>query len=111
MPKKQSVSKRIKIGSTHLSRYERARIIGARALQLSHGAPPLLNFGNTNLEPIKMATMELNARVLPLGINRRFQNGKSANIPIQWLEDNEYTHQVNVDEEMKYIKKLLMDNK
>ncbi|HFC49220.1 MAG TPA: DNA-directed RNA polymerase subunit K, partial [Thermofilum sp.] len=31
----------MKIGPSWLTKYERARVVGARALQLSLGAPPL----------------------------------------------------------------------
>lgn len=58
-----------------LTKYEKARIIGARALQLSSGAPLLLKFTEKELEeinfnPIEIAKRELNEDVLPITIKR-----------------------------------------
>jgi DNA-directed RNA polymerase subunit K/omega len=48
-----------------LSKYELARIIGARALQLSAGAPPMLKTdGKHNF--IEVAQQELDKNVIPL---------------------------------------------
>ena len=40
--KLEITGKKVKIGPDRLTRFERARIVGARALQLSMGAPILL---------------------------------------------------------------------
>ena len=58
-----------------LTKYERARIIGARALQLAMGAPILIkmineDFENLNYNPLKIAKMELEKGVLPITIRR-----------------------------------------
>jgi DNA-directed RNA polymerase subunit K len=50
------------------SRYEKARIIGARALQVSHGAPVLTDTDQT--EPILIAADEYDAGVLPFTVRR-----------------------------------------
>ena len=50
------------------SRYEKARIIGARALQVSYGAPVLTDTDQT--EPILIAADEYDAGVLPLTVRR-----------------------------------------
>ncbi len=47
------------------TRFERARIIGARALQISMGAKPMVDV-TPDLDPIDIATMELKENVLPL---------------------------------------------
>lgn len=47
------------------TKYEEARIIGARALQISMGAPVLLKDVNES-EPIKIAQMELAESVVPI---------------------------------------------
>jgi len=54
--------------SGHHNRYEKARIIGARALQVSHGAPVLTETGQT--EPILIAAEEYDAGVLPFTVHR-----------------------------------------
>lgn len=50
------------------TRFERARLIGARALQISEGAPPLLEINET--DPIEIAREELDEDVLPISIKR-----------------------------------------
>ncbi|OYT43356.1 MAG: DNA-directed RNA polymerase subunit K [Candidatus Aenigmarchaeota archaeon ex4484_56] len=50
-----------------LTRFERARIIGARALQLSYGAPALINKKGT---PMEIAEEELNKNILPIVVIR-----------------------------------------
>lgn len=51
-----------------LTRYERARIIGARALQISLGAPVLLDIDKG--EPIDLAMEELRLGVIPITVKR-----------------------------------------
>jgi DNA-directed RNA polymerase subunit K len=57
------------------TRYEVARIIGARALQVAMDAPPLLKMSedelkSINFDCIKIAEKEFYAEVLPITINR-----------------------------------------
>ncbi|MCY3411076.1 MAG: DNA-directed RNA polymerase subunit K [Candidatus Heimdallarchaeota archaeon] len=80
----------IRIGEAVLTKFERARIVGARALQLSQGAPSLIALDqNDDLQPIDVAKEELKYRVLPLGIARRLPLGKTEIIEIQRLKDRE----------------------
>jgi DNA-directed RNA polymerase subunit K len=50
------------------NRYEKARIIGARALQVSYGAPVLIDTHQT--EPILIAAEEYDEGVLPFTVRR-----------------------------------------
>ena len=50
------------------TRYERARIIGARALQISMGAPVLLE--DDSGEPINIALKELESGIIPITVKR-----------------------------------------
>ena len=57
------------------TKYERARIIGARALQISMGAPLLMKLDDKALErvkfnPIEIAKKEFNGGFLPITIKR-----------------------------------------
>ena len=54
--------------SQSYSRYEKARIIGARALQVAYGAPVLVDTEQT--QPILIAAEEYDADVLPFTVNR-----------------------------------------
>lgn len=50
------------------NRYEKARIIGARALQVTYGAPVLIETEQT--QPILVAAEEYDAGVLPFTVDR-----------------------------------------
>ncbi|MDQ2049545.1 DNA-directed RNA polymerase subunit K [Natronolimnohabitans sp. A-GB9] len=50
------------------NRYEKARILGARALQVSYGAPVLVETDQS--EPILIAAEEYDAGVLPFTVKR-----------------------------------------
>ena len=50
------------------NRYEKARIIGARALQVAYGAPVLIDTDQT--QPILIAAEEFDTGVLPFTVRR-----------------------------------------
>jgi len=50
------------------NRYEKARIIGARALQVAYGAPVLIDTEQT--DPILIAAEEYDTGVLPFTVRR-----------------------------------------
>ena len=63
------------LGKMKLTKYEKARIIGARALQISMGAPILMKLGKSGLEKINYNTIEIakkefEKKVLPIMIKR-----------------------------------------
>ncbi|MDI6860013.1 MAG: DNA-directed RNA polymerase subunit K [Methanocellales archaeon] len=57
------------------TKYERARIIGTRALQISMGAPVLVKTERT--DPIDIATLEMEKGVIPITVKRRGLNGEA----------------------------------
>jgi len=75
----------IKIGPPKLTRFERARIIGARSLQLAMGAPFFVPLDETTKDPIVLAMVELAAGALPLSIRRSLPNGEFQDIPVRYL--------------------------
>ena len=52
------------------TRFERARIVGARALQIAMGAPVLID-DDGRLDPLSMAIEELKAGVIPITVKRK----------------------------------------
>lgn len=52
------------------TRFERARILGARALQLSLGAPILIEVPPTLIDPVEIAEREFAAAVIPINVRR-----------------------------------------
>lgn len=65
-----------------LTRFERARIISARALQLSLGAPPLIKIVSDSVTPYDLSKKEFDERVLPFVILRRYPNGDTRRIEL-----------------------------
>lgn len=57
-----------------LSKYERTRIVGERAIQISMGAPPLVEVGNLE-NPADIAEKELREKKIPYIIKRVLPNG------------------------------------
>ncbi len=52
------------------TRFEKARIIGSRALQISMGAPPLIKVSEDVIDPVDIAYMEYDKSVIPISILR-----------------------------------------
>ncbi len=90
MSKKESYISKIKIGPPKLTKYERARIIGARALQLTMGASPLIPVEMVgSVDPLDIAEKELEMGILPITIRRRLPTGEYQDIPLKWLLEAE----------------------
>ena len=77
---------KITIGPPTLTRFEKARIMGARALQLSLGAPPFIPIPKTARISLDISMEELEQRVIPIVIRRVLPNGDYQNIPIEYFE-------------------------
>ena len=77
---------KILIGPPKLTRFERARIVGARALQIAMGAPILIEVPKGLASSIDLALKELEVGILPITIRRRLPDGEYQDIPIQWLQ-------------------------
>lgn len=75
----------IKIGPPKLTRFERARIVGARSLQLAMGAPAFIPFEGPYKGPIDTAMREMESDALPISIRRSLPNGITQDIPIKAL--------------------------
>jgi len=60
----------------YMTKYERARILGTRALQISMNAPIFVEL-NGETDPLEIAEKELRAKKIPFIIRRRLPNGES----------------------------------
>lgn len=76
------MSDNVRIGPPKLTRFERARIVGARALQVSLGAPILVELPPRVSDPIEIALAELKEGVLPMTIRRTLPDGSYQNISL-----------------------------
>ncbi len=85
----------IRIGPPKLTRFERARIIGARSLQLSMGAPILTELPEKMSNPIDIALTELKADILPITLRRILPDKSLQDIDLhvllQWRSSKFFT--------------------
>jgi DNA-directed RNA polymerases I, II, and III subunit RPABC2 len=75
----------VKIGPPKLTRFEKARIVGARSLQIAMGAPAFVPMEGVAGGPIGVASLELEEDALPISIRRSLPNGTTQDIPIRAL--------------------------
>ncbi|KAK3837264.1 MAG: RNA polymerase small common phosphorylated subunit [Linnemannia elongata] len=69
LPAPKAVAKEDRTTTPYMTKYERARILGARALQLSMNAPVLVDLeGET--DALNIAMKELNNKMIPLVVRR-----------------------------------------
>ena len=73
-------------GPPTLTRFEKARIMGARALQLSLGAPVFIEIPKNATTSLEIAMEELKQRVIPIVIKRTLPNGDYQNISLDKFE-------------------------
>ncbi len=77
---------KVNVGPPKVTRFEKARIVGARALQISMGAPILVDADEESVSnPIDIALKEMDAAILPITIRRTLPDGTFQDIPLKWL--------------------------
>jgi len=81
-----SKDNQIVIGPPMLTRFEKARIMGARALQLSLGAPVFIEIPKNATTSLEIAMEELKQKVIPIVIKRTLPNGDYQNLPLDKFE-------------------------
>ena len=59
-----------KVKYDDLTKYERARLVGARALQLAMGAPPLIDVPVGSINAVLLAKAEFEKKAIPLQVIR-----------------------------------------
>ena len=70
----QAVALEDRITTPYMTKYERARILGTRALQISMNAPVMVELeGET--DPLQIALKELRARRIPITVRRFLPDG------------------------------------
>ena len=85
MDRERKLSEEILIGPRKLTRFERARLIGARALQVTLGAPILAEIPDSMSDPIDIALAELEGNVLPMTLRRSLWDKTHQDIPLASL--------------------------
>ena len=77
--------------SEKLTRYEKARLIGARALQISMGAPSALQTHENLLHPIDIALSEFENDIIPLKVKKKVHTGLRN--PIKSTEEERHSEE------------------
>ena len=72
---KAAKANEVRVTTPYMTKYERARVLGTRALQISMNAPVLIPIDNET-DPLEIALKELKAQKIPLVI-RRYLPGTS----------------------------------
>jgi len=93
------------------SKYERARIIGARGLQISMDAPLLMKINEEDLEgvnfdPLKIAEKELDGGVLPISIARPMPQIREEDIEKVKVEETKVTDEEKIKAEAEEEKEI-----
>ncbi|WP_188681202.1 DNA-directed RNA polymerase subunit K [Thermogymnomonas acidicola] len=61
-----------------LTKFEKARIIGARALQISMGAPVLIDVPSGMVDPVDIAMLEFENNLIPITIKRNIPSSQES---------------------------------
>lgn len=93
------------------TKYERARILGARALQIAMNAPLLIKIKKEDLEKInynaiKIAEIELESGVLPISVKKPFPEKKEEKLKRvkETKVTDEKLEELEVKEEQEIVK-------
>ncbi|XP_071491980.1 DNA-directed RNA polymerases I, II, and III subunit RPABC2-like [Diadema setosum] len=74
LPAGEAVQQTERITTPYMTKYERARVLGTRALQIAMNAPVMVELeGET--DPLQIAMKELKARKIPIIIRRYLPDG------------------------------------
>ena len=68
-----------------LTKYERVRVIGARATQIANGAPPTIDISGMT-DALTIAEAELEQRTIPMIIIRKYPDGREEKIAVADIE-------------------------
>ena len=93
------------------SKYERARIVGARGLQVSMDAPLLLEMDEKSLEeinydPLKIAEKELDSGVLPISVKRPLPEKEEMELEKVKIDDRDVSDEVKIKTEQEAEKEI-----
>ncbi|KAI0180178.1 RNA polymerase Rpb6 [Hypoxylon sp. FL1284] len=72
--KDMKIANEDRITTPYMTKYERARILGTRALQISMNAPVLVDIEGES-DPLQIAIKELRAKKIPLIVRRYLPDG------------------------------------
>ncbi|EKX45103.1 hypothetical protein GUITHDRAFT_71663 [Guillardia theta CCMP2712] len=71
-----------RLTTPYMTKYERARVLGTRALQISMNAPVLTSVPGSESDPLRIAMKELKDGKIPFVIRRYLPDGSFEDWPI-----------------------------
>ena len=80
----RAVSANERITTKYMTKYERAPVLGTRALQISMNAPVMVDIGGET-DPLKIAMKELRERKIPMIIRRYLPDNSYEDWPLDDL--------------------------
>ncbi len=100
-----------KMTKPDFSKYERARIIGARGLQISMDAPLLIDVSESeldamNFDPLKIAEKELDSGVLPISVSKPMPKRNKESIENIRVDDDSSSDKEKIAKEREVEKEL-----
>jgi DNA-directed RNA polymerase subunit K/omega len=99
------------VEAKEFSKYERARIIGARGLQISMDAPLLVDMKAEDLEgvnydPLRIAEKELDSGVLPISVNKPMPEKKEEDLEKIKVEESKVSDAAKIKAEKEEEKDI-----
>ena len=99
------------VEAKEFSKYERARIIGARGLQISMDAPLLVDMKDEDLEgvnydPLRIAEKELDGGVLPISVNKPMPERKDEPLEKIKIEESKVSDAAKIKAEREEEKDI-----
>ena len=93
------------------SKYEKARILGARALQISMDAPILIKtddeaLSNLNFDPLRIAEIEFNSGILPISVKKPFPMKKESPIEKIKIEETPADDEEKIKRQEKEVREI-----
>lgn len=83
--RKQGLENSERISTPFMTKYERARILGTRAMQISRNAPVFVELEPHETDPLLIAEKELREKKIPFIIRRYLPDGSYEDWPISDL--------------------------
>lgn len=71
-----------KISSQYMTKYERARVLGTRAMQISRNAPIMVELEPHETDPLVIAEKELREKKIPFIVRRYLPDGSYEDWPV-----------------------------
>ena len=87
-----------RITTRFMTKYEKARILGSRALQISKNAPLMVDPGD-ECDPYKLAEMELSQNKVPFIVRRYLPDGSYED----WKASELYVDWINLDKNLYFF--------